>query len=123
MARVLLAEDDASMLYLLQTLLKMEGYQVSSLDLGEDLIAGVEKADPDVLLMDVHLGGKSGLDIVRQLRQVPSLEHTAIILSSGMHLAIESREAGATAFLQKPFMPEDLLGLIGRYAPEAGRGS
>jgi CheY-like chemotaxis protein len=119
MAKVLLAEDDASMVYLLQTLLKMEGYEVGVLSLGDDPIAEVKAAAPDVLLMDVNLGGQSGIEIVRELRKVPGLEHTAIILSSGMPLEIESREAGATAFLPKPFMPDDLIALIRRHAPEA----
>lgn len=121
MAKVLLAEDDASMLYLLQTLLKMEGYEVAALDLQGDVVAGVRAEHPDVLLMDVHLAGTSGMDVLEQLREQEDLKHTAIIMSSGMNLEAESLAGGATAFLLKPYMPDDLLGLIRRYAPE-GQG-
>ena len=119
MAKVLLAEDDASMLYLLKTLLTMEGYEVAVLDLHGDLIAGVRAEAPDVMLMDVHLAGKSGLAMLQELRSQEDLKDTAIIMSSGMNLAIESREAGATAFLLKPYMPDDLIKMIRQYSPEA----
>jgi DNA-binding response OmpR family regulator len=121
MAKVLLAEDDTSMLFLLQTLLRMEGYLVSVLDLHGDFVAGVRAERPDVLLMDVHLAGTSGMDVLQQLRDQPDLKHTAIIMSSGMNLEAESLAAGATAFLLKPYMPDELIGLIRRYAPE-GQG-
>jgi len=121
MTRVLLAEDDASMLYLLNTLLKMEGYEVSVLDLHGDIVAGVRAEEPDVMLMDVHLAGKSGMAILQELRQQDDLKQTAIIMSSGMNLEHESRDAGATAFLLKPYMPEELISLIRQHTPE-GQG-
>jgi len=119
MAKVLLAEDDASMLYLLKTLLSMEGYEVAVLDLQGDLVAGVRAEDPDVMLMDVHLGGKSGIAMLQELRSQDDLKNMAIIMSSGMNLAPESRDAGATAFLLKPYMPDDLIRMIRQYSPEA----
>jgi DNA-binding response OmpR family regulator len=121
MTKVLLAEDDSSMLYLLKTLLGMEGYEVSVLDVQGDFVAGVRAEDPDVLLMDVHLAGKSGMAILEELRGQEDLKDTAIIMSSGMNLERESREAGATAFLLKPYMPEELISLIRQHTPE-GQG-
>lgn len=119
MARVLLAEDDASMLQLLKILLKMEGHEVSVLDLHDDFLHAVRTVDPDVMLMDVHLAGKNGMEMLQELRLQDDLKDTAIILSSGMDLASEARKAGATAFLLKPYMPEDLIKLIQQYAPNS----
>jgi DNA-binding response OmpR family regulator len=119
MAKVLLAEDDQSMLYLLKTLLTMEGYEVAVLDLQGDFVAGVRAEHPDVMLMDVHLAGKSGLTMLQELRAQDDLKQTAIIMSSGMNLAYESRDAGATAFLLKPYMPDELIRMIRQYLPEA----
>lgn len=118
MAKVLLAEDDASMLYLLKTLLTMEGYEVAVLDLHGDFLAGVRAEDPDVMLMDVHLAGKSGIAMLQELRSQDDLKQMVIIMSSGMNLAHESRDAGATAFLLKPYMPDDLIRMIRQYSPE-----
>jgi DNA-binding response OmpR family regulator len=119
MAKVLLAEDDASMLFLLQTLLKMEGYQVSVLDLQGDLVASVRAEAPDALLMDVYLAGKSGIEVLQELREQEDLERTTIIMTSGMNLEKESLAAGANAFLLKPYMPDELIGLLRRHAGQA----
>ena len=62
MPRILLAEDDATMVSLLKTLLKMEGYQVSALDADADIAQAVLKIKPDILLMDVHLLRQNGMD-------------------------------------------------------------
>lgn len=119
MAKVLLAEDDESMLHLLKILLTMEGHEVSVLDLHTDPVAAVRAASPDVMIMDVHLAGKSGMEVLQELRSHDDLRDTAIIMSSGMDLEHETHEAGGTAFLLKPYMPEDLIRLIHQYAPEA----
>ncbi len=119
MARVLLAEDDVSMLHLLRILLTMEGHEVSVLDLGADLLPAVRSVAPDVLIMDVHLAGKSGMEMLRDLREQEDLRRTAIIMSSGMDLEAETRAAGADAFLLKPYMPDDLIRLVDQYAPQS----
>ena len=57
MAKILLAEDDPTMVSLLGTLLKMEGFEVQAIDIDADVPAIVQRERPDALLMDVHLGG------------------------------------------------------------------
>ena len=72
MSKVLLAEDDRTMVSLLTTLLKMEGYEVVTLDVHADVPSVVSKERPEALLMDVHLGGQSGVDIVQAIRKDPA---------------------------------------------------
>ena len=55
MKKVLLVEDDETMVALLKTLLKMEGYRVTALDAGADIVQTVLMTKPDILLMDVYL--------------------------------------------------------------------
>src|ERR1041384_7398370 len=55
MAKILLAEDDPTMISLLKTLLKMEGFEVLALDVRADVPAVVEREKPQALFMDVHL--------------------------------------------------------------------
>ena len=109
MAKVLLAEDDATMVSLLKTLLKMEGFDVVALDADSDVAHEVQLEKPDALFMDVHLGDQSGMAILEKIRNNHETANTRIIMTSGMNMKDECIRGGADAFLLKPFMPDDLL--------------
>ena len=109
MAKVLLAEDDATMVSLLQTLLKMEGYEVVALDVDSDVAGAVQREKPHALFMDVHLGGQSGMKILQKIRKNRENEAVRIIMTSGLNMKDECIRSGADAFLLKPFMPDDLI--------------
>ena len=109
MLKVLLADDDYSMVGLLKTLLGMEGYQVATLlDQTGDILDNIRSAKPDILLIDIFLGDRNGLDIVRQVRQMPDMNGIHIIMTSGIDKTEECLAAGADAFLLKPYMPNEL---------------
>ena len=112
MAKILLAEDDVTMVSLLKTLLKMEGFEVLALDANADVLADVQRERPDALLMDVHLGGRSGMEILESIRQNGDLAGIRIVMTSGMNVKDECIRRGASAFLLKPFMPDDLIGAL-----------
>jgi CheY-like chemotaxis protein len=109
MVKVLLAEDDSTMVSLLKTLLKMEGFDVVALDVYSDVAAAVEKEAPHALFMDVHLGGQSGMNILESIRSNEKNANVRIIMTSGMNMKEECIRRGADAFLLKPFMPDDLI--------------
>jgi len=112
MSKVLLAEDDPTMVSLLTTLLKMEGYDVVVLDVHSDVSAEVSKENPDDLVMDVHLGGQNGVEIVHNVRKDPANGKVNIVMTSGMNMKDECLAHGADHFILKPFMPDDLLKLL-----------
>ena len=112
MAKVLLAEDDITMVSLLKTLLKMEGFDVLTLESDADVPAVVQQEKPDVLLMDVHLGQQSGLQILEAIRGDNDLSDVRIVMTSGLNVRDECLGHGANAFLLKPFMPDDLIRLL-----------
>jgi len=112
MPKILLAEDDHTMVSLLKTLLKLEGFDVVALDVNADVPAAVQQENPDALLMDVHLGQQSGIDIVKVIRQNPALTNIRIVMTSGLNMKEECLKHGANYFLMKPFMPDDLLSLL-----------
>lgn len=114
MAKVLLAEDDATMVSLLKTLLKMEGFETVTLDSDADVVEAVFREKPDILLMDVHLGRQSGMDIVASIRRDPQGAAVRVVMTSGMNVKEECLRHGADAFLLKPFMPDDLIGILKR---------
>ena len=115
MAKILLAEDDPTMLSLLRTLLTMEGFQVIDLvSTEEDILEVVRREKPDVVLLDVHLPKHNGLDVLRSLRQSEDINQTKVVMSSGMNLKVECMAEGADDFLLKPYMPDELIDMIKR---------
>ena len=114
MHRIMLAEDDHTMVTLLKTLLGMEGYQVEALSIDEDVFEAVRSNRPDVLLMDVHLPQANGLDVLSRLRKDDTTRDLKIVMTSGLNLELECKNQGADDFLLKPYMPDDLLTILKR---------
>ena len=112
MPKVMLAEDDPTMLSLLSTLLNMEGFETCSLGVQEDVLEVIRRDLPDLVLLDVNLPQGNGIDYLRKIRQDDVLKNMVIIMSSGMALEHESMQAGANAFLLKPYMPDVLINAI-----------
>ena len=112
MPKIMLAEDDLTMVQLLKTLLGMEGYLVVALGIDDDIFERACKEKPDVLLMDVHLPGVNGLDVLNQIRASEETRSLPIVMASGLNLADECLKHGANDFLLKPYMPDDLLKLL-----------
>jgi len=113
MVKVLLADDDFTMVSLLKTMLGMEGYQVSTLlDKTGDILDNIRSEKPDVLLIDIFLGDRNGMDVVRQIRETPDLKGLKVVMVSGIDKSDECLEAGANAFLLKPYMPQELFDLL-----------
>ena len=113
MRKILLIEDDGTMSSLIKLLLEIEGYLVidpSGMDV--DFIQIACREMPDLILMDVNLGDQNGLDIIKKLREKAELKKTRVIMTSGMNLHLECLTAGADNYVQKPFMPDDLLNMI-----------
>jgi DNA-binding response OmpR family regulator len=109
MPKVLIAEDDPTMVSLLKTLLEMEGFEVVVLMVDADVPDAVLREKPAALLMDVHLGRQSGMEIVETIRSNPEVNHVRVVMTSGLNVKDECLKRGANHFLLKPFMPDDLI--------------
>lgn len=102
---VLLIEDDTAILNMLGDLLECE---IKDTDIirAENWIQAKEKINhtlPDVILLDIELPGKSGIDICRIIKENPLTDHTRIIVLTGHeHYRQQAMEAGADEFLLKP---------------------
>lgn len=114
MPKIMLAEDDQTMITLLETLLGMEGYQVVSLGAEEDVLESVRNDRPDVLLLDVHLANANGLDVLTQLKAHDETKNLSVVMTSGLNVENECISSGANGFLLKPYMPDDLLDILKR---------
>ena len=114
MAKVMLVEDDPTMLSLLNTLLEIEGFEVAKVTDFSNVIQEIPKNAPDVILLDVHLKDVNGLDILVDIRKDANLDDVRIIMSSGMDFKTESLSKGANDFVLKPYMPDELIEKINK---------
>lgn len=108
----MLAEDDATMVSLLKTLLRMEGFEVVALQSDDDIPAAVRSEQPDVLLLDVYLAHQSGLDVLEELQRSEDTNKVRVIMSSGASVQDECMRRGAFGFLPKPYLPDDLVEIL-----------
>lgn len=114
MPKVMIVDDDRTMVSLLETLLKLDGYEVARAGSAQAFIDQLEAESPDLVLLDVFLRDREGLEIVSDLRahKNASLARLPVIMTSGMELSSKCRDAGADDFLLKPYDPEQLLQVI-----------
>ena len=123
---VLLVDDDAPILRMLERTLGAEGYTVAAVPDGGAALAHVERSVPDVIVLDVAMPGVDGLSVTRRLRSkglaVPILLLTA---RDALSERVAGLDAGADDYLVKPFEVEELTArvraLLRRNAPPGER--
>jgi two-component system cell cycle response regulator DivK len=119
---ILYVEDNELNRRLVRDLLKRTTYQLIEAHDGEAGIAAALAEGPDLILMDIQLPKVSGLDAMRRLRAEAVTAATPIIALTSFALSGDDRkakEAGANAYLAKPYSPFALLELIRKLLPEA----
>ena len=112
MDTILVLDDDRTFTSLLKTVFEMEGYRAVALSQPDDVIPAARQINPALVLMDVHAGQGDTLGIVRALRADVATETVPVLMTSGMDHRAECLEAGANAFILKPFRPVELLAVV-----------
>ena len=121
MKTVLCVEDNEFNRKIVRDLLARTSYRVIEATDGEMGVATARAARPDLIVMDIQLPKLSGLDATRQLRSEPGTADIPVIVITSFALAGDeqkARDAGAAAYLAKPYSPRELLRLIRELAPE-----
>ncbi|MCA9914193.1 MAG: response regulator [Anaerolineae bacterium] len=108
MTKVMLVDDDQTMVSLMQTLLELDGYEVVTARTGTEVVAKAEAERPQIMMIDFHLTDMEGVEVVRELRAHPVFANLPILMASGLDVREEVMAAGANEFIVKPFDPGDL---------------
>jgi CheY-like chemotaxis protein len=102
--KVLICEDDEGIIEIAGIVLEDMGYEVVTQMDGHGIFSRIEEVKPDLLLLDLWLPGLTGDQITRQLKAQESTKHMPIvIMSANKDTEKIAKEAGADAFLAKPF--------------------
>jgi len=115
MSRILLADDSPHAQRMGERILREEGFEVASVTDGDTALLRLADVDPDVVLADVFLPGKSGFDVCRYVKAHPRHRHARVVLTAGLLEPFnedEARLAGCDAILKKPFEASVVLAAI-----------
>jgi len=118
--KILILDDDEDILDIVSFLLRENGYKVQTLSNGETVFEAIKEFNPELLLMDVMLGGMDGRVICKRIKNTEETNCLPVILISGTHdLGNSLLEEGApNDFVAKPFDIYDLLQKIKDQLPE-----
>ena len=122
--KVLLIEDEPNIAEAIRFLLSREGWQVQTHDEGTDAIQVIQAAKPDLVILDVMLPGKNGMDILRDLRELDGMQHLPVLMltARGQSRDREMAEnAGVSRFMTKPFSNAEVLTAVRDLHAQASR--
>ncbi|WJG10605.1 sigma-54 dependent transcriptional regulator [Aliiglaciecola sp. LCG003] len=115
---ILIVEDDAGLREALVDTLLLGGYAVIEADSAEQAMIKLGTQQVDLVVSDIQMGDMNGLALLRSIKnKFPNMPTLLMTAYATIDDAVQAMRDGATDYLSKPFSPEVLLNLVGRYAP------
>ena len=116
--QILVVEDDSGLREALVDTLSIAGYSVIEADSAETALLLMKQKVVDLVVSDVQMGGLSGLDLLKSVKKLyPNMPFLLMTAYATIDHAVEAMKYGAIDYMAKPFAPEVLLNMVGRYAP------
>jgi two-component system nitrogen regulation response regulator NtrX len=110
MPRILVVDDEENIRESLSDILKDEGYEVEAVSSAEAALSAVRERPPELVLLDIWLPGKDGIEALKEMKAFKSVLPVIMITGHGsIELAIKSTRLGAYDFLEKPLSMERVL--------------
>lgn len=119
---VLICDDDDLLLELLRFRLSAKGYEVRIARNGREAIESANAEPPDAIVLDAMMPVIDGFEVLRQIREAPHMRHLPIIMLTarkGEKDIVEALKLGASDYLAKPFIPEELSARLTRLLAKA----
>ena len=120
-ARVLIADDEDGLRWVLERGLRQAGYEVTAVRDGDEALRAFSDAPFDLVFLDIRMPGTDGLTVLAKLRELAGDAHVIVMTAHGtMETAIQAMQRGAYDYLAKPFDLDEVL-LLAERALAAGR--
>ncbi len=114
--RVMIIDDEEDFLMMTKKNLERTGvYEVATLPSARDVVSHVHSFKPDIILLDIIMPGKGGVEVCKEINNDPEGRHIPVIIISALDKdtdKIKAYEAGVTAYLAKPIEKKDLIAKI-----------
>jgi two-component system alkaline phosphatase synthesis response regulator PhoP len=113
--KILIADDEPDILEIIQFNLQQEGYEVVTAKNGDEALDQAKKHHPDLIMLDIMMPGKNGIDVCNILRMQPAFKETLIIFLSALSdegTEVRGLETGADDYLTKPISPKVLTSKV-----------
>ncbi|MCB0700259.1 MAG: response regulator transcription factor [Chitinophagales bacterium] len=110
--KILVVDDEPDIVEFISYNLKTKGYQIATAKDGVEAIKKAKDFQPDLILLDIMMPNKDGMQTLKELRQLPDFENTAIIFLTALSdekSEIEGLSIGADDYISKPIKPELLV--------------
>ena len=115
MPTLLTVDDSPSVRQMIKIVLAPAGYDIVEAGDGSEGLAQAKACNPNLVITDLNMPVMNGLELIRHLRQLPSMAGVPIVFlttESSDSLKQEAKAAGATGWITKPFKPEQLLAVV-----------
>ena len=113
--KILIADDEPDILEIIQYNLRNEGYEVATAKNGNEAIDMAKRFQPDLIILDIMMPGKNGIEVCNILRLQPAFNDTLIIFLTALSdegSEVKGLETGADDYLTKPVSPKILVSKI-----------
>lgn len=110
---VLIVDDEKNIRLTLSQAIESMDLDVGTAVNGEDALSKLDESDYGLMLLDLKMPGMDGMDVLRQVREVrPDIKVIIITAHGTIDSAVEAMKLGAVDFIQKPFTPDEIRGLV-----------
>jgi CheY-like chemotaxis protein len=112
---ILICDDEEPMRALVRAALELGDYEIYEARTGDESMELARERKPDLVVLDMMMPGRSGLDVLRELRQDPDLREIRVLMLTARAQATDRSAAvayGANRYLSKPFSPLELAGVV-----------
>jgi DNA-binding response OmpR family regulator len=114
--KVLVTDDDPEILLLTAMVLKRAGYEVFEASSGSECLQAVQTFHPDLVVLDVMLPDMTGVEACRKIKGDQDLQHTFVILASGIRISSDSQaeglNIGADGYIVRPISNKELVARV-----------